>query len=180
MLHLFSNYYVIFPIEILLSRFSSFLRSDFSSALHEEFSLDFSTVFVWEISYTRNNTTRHFWNLARKKTLSQKTIWSENDLAYMIFLAYRYVCYTKPQYYLSLHSYYYDIICGNQKNKNWRTLRIRKLNFRLRDVLGFLFWRLTVEIPQLQNIPTSRFQVHVIYTLTSTPDTHIHLHTGIS
>ena len=35
----------------------------------------------------------------------------------MIFLAYRYVGYIKPQYYLSLQPYYYDMICGKQKNK---------------------------------------------------------------
>ena len=39
--------------------------------------------------------TSHFWNLAREKLWRKKTIRSENDSAYMIFLAYVYVCYIK-------------------------------------------------------------------------------------
>ena len=49
---------------------------------------------------------------------------------------------------------------GKQKNKNRRTSREKKYNFRSRDVIGFLIWGLTVEIPLLQNLPISRFQVH--------------------
>ena len=82
--------------------------------------------------------TRHFWNLVQEKRWRKKTIWSENDSASMIFLAYKYLCYIKPQYYSSLQYYYYDIICGNQNNKNRRRSRKRKLNFYLRDALELL------------------------------------------
>ena len=80
---------------------------------------------------------RHFWNLGRETIWRKKTIWSENDSAYIIFLAYGYLFHIKPQYYLSFQYYYYDIICGKQKNKKRRTPRKSKLNFRLSGVIGF-------------------------------------------
>ena len=104
--------------------------------------------FFWELSYCTNNMTRQFWNLACEKLFREKTIQKENDSDYMIFLAYRYVCYIKTQCYFILQSYYYDIIYGNKKNKKRRTSPKRKLNFRLRDVLRFLIWCLKVEIPK--------------------------------
>ena len=55
------------------------------------FTIIINIMIVWEISYSMNSVTRHIWNLARKKLWHEKTIWSGNNSAYMIFLAYRYV-----------------------------------------------------------------------------------------
>ena len=100
--------------------------------------------------YGTNNMTRKFWNLVREKLWREKTIWSENDSAYIIFLANRYVCYMKKhQYYLCLKSYNYHIIFWKQKNKNPRKSRERNLNLGWCEILGFLIWRLMVEMPQL-------------------------------
>ena len=52
-------------------------------------------MFVLEILYGTNDMTKNVWNLVRKNNWREKTIWSENDSAHMIFLAYRYVCYIK-------------------------------------------------------------------------------------
>ena len=71
--------------------------------------------------YGTNNTTNVFWNLAHEKVWRENTIWSENDSAYMIFLAYRYACYIKTSMRLKpefLLLWYHLRKSKEQKKKN--------------------------------------------------------------
>ena len=75
----------------------------------------------WEILYVTNNIPRMFLNLARKNIWRKKTIWSENDSAYMIFLVYGYACYIKTSILLNpsiLWLWYHLHKAKGQKLKN--------------------------------------------------------------
>ena len=90
-------------------------------------------IFVKETSYGTEIMTRNFWNLAREKLWREKTIRSENDSAYMIFLAYRYVCYIKTSIPLkpSIFLFWYHLRKAKEEKKKNITQKEIKFPFAL-------------------------------------------------
>ena len=100
--------------------------------------------------YGTNNTTNHFWNLTGEKLWHKNTVWAENESAYMIFLAYSYVRYIKPQYYLS-------------KRKKSKNITQKEIKFLF--AWCSLIFDLTDDSRDttIKKIPISSFQVNSTY-----------------
>ena len=100
--------------------------------------------------FEKSRTVRIIWQnifgTSMEKLWREKNIRSENNLAYMEFLADIYKNYIKT-WILLKHSILVLLYhLRKQKNEKRRTFHKRKLNFSLCDVLGFLIWYLKVEI----------------------------------